>query len=108
MTSAHIISARSARQSLVLGRATVADGPNEIVAIPKLLGRLTIKGATVTIYAMGFQREIAEKTPTRSECGLPAAGFVFCCFNNIISIYGFNSILNINYPNTSIYLLFKI
>lgn len=28
------------------------------------------------------QRVIAEKTPTRSEVGLPENGFVFCCFNN--------------------------
>jgi predicted O-linked N-acetylglucosamine transferase (SPINDLY family) len=26
-------------------------------------------------------RPIAERTPTRAECGLPDAGFVFCCFN---------------------------
>lgn len=26
-------------------------------------------------------REIAERTPTRTECGLPEHGFVFCCFN---------------------------
>jgi protein O-GlcNAc transferase len=28
------------------------------------------------------QRQIPKTTPTRAECGLPAAGFVFCCFNN--------------------------
>jgi protein O-GlcNAc transferase len=28
------------------------------------------------------QRAIAERTPGRSEAGLPDAGFVFCCFNN--------------------------
>jgi predicted O-linked N-acetylglucosamine transferase (SPINDLY family) len=27
------------------------------------------------------RRRIAETTPTRSEAGLPEAGFVFCCFN---------------------------
>jgi predicted O-linked N-acetylglucosamine transferase (SPINDLY family) len=27
-------------------------------------------------------REIADPGPTRSECGLPETGFVFCCFNN--------------------------
>jgi protein O-GlcNAc transferase len=27
-------------------------------------------------------REIADLGPTRSECGLPEPGFVFCCFNN--------------------------
>jgi protein O-GlcNAc transferase len=28
------------------------------------------------------KRHIADKQFTRSECGLPARGFVFCCFNN--------------------------
>ena len=28
------------------------------------------------------QREIAGETPSREACGLPAPGFVFCCFNN--------------------------
>jgi protein O-GlcNAc transferase len=28
------------------------------------------------------QRAIAERTPTRAECGLPENGFVFCSFNN--------------------------
>ncbi len=27
-------------------------------------------------------REIAARTPTRAQAGLPHAGFVFCCFNN--------------------------
>ncbi len=29
------------------------------------------------------KREIAERAVTRAELGLPANGFVFCCFNNI-------------------------
>jgi protein O-GlcNAc transferase len=28
------------------------------------------------------KREIADRTSSRAECGLPADGFVFCCFNN--------------------------
>jgi protein O-GlcNAc transferase len=32
------------------------------------------------------EREIAEKTPSRGECGLPDKGFVFCCFNNSYKI----------------------
>jgi predicted O-linked N-acetylglucosamine transferase (SPINDLY family) len=27
-------------------------------------------------------RSVADRTPTRAECGLPESGFVFCCFNN--------------------------
>lgn len=28
------------------------------------------------------EQQIADKIPTRAECGLPEEGFVFCCFNN--------------------------
>jgi protein O-GlcNAc transferase len=31
-------------------------------------------------------RAISEHTPSRAECGLPAEGFVFCCFNNAYKI----------------------
>jgi len=57
----HMISAWSARQRLVLGQAKVAEKSNEIIAIPDLLDLLTLKGATVTIDAMGCQKEIARK-----------------------------------------------
>lgn len=55
----HLVSAWAADQQLVLGQLAVADKSNEITAIPKLLDLLDIKGATVTIDAMGCQREIA-------------------------------------------------
>ena len=32
------------------------------------------------------RRAIAERTPARTELGLPEAGFVFCCFNNNFKI----------------------
>jgi predicted O-linked N-acetylglucosamine transferase (SPINDLY family) len=32
------------------------------------------------------QRPIAERTPSRTECGLPETGFVICCFNNTYKI----------------------
>ena len=32
------------------------------------------------------KRRIAEKTPSRAEAGLPAQGFVFCCFNDTSKI----------------------
>jgi len=31
-------------------------------------------------------REIGSRTPSRAECGLPEAGFIFCCFNNSFKI----------------------
>ena len=35
-----------------------------------------------TYQANDSCREIADATPSRGEVGLPATGFVFCCFNN--------------------------
>jgi predicted O-linked N-acetylglucosamine transferase (SPINDLY family) len=35
-----------------------------------------------TFQANDSQRRIAERTPSRSEAGLPEKGFVFCSFNN--------------------------
>ena len=32
------------------------------------------------------RRRISERAPTRLECGLPADGFIFCCFNNNLKI----------------------
>jgi predicted transposase YbfD/YdcC len=55
----HMVSAWSSRQRLVLGQVKVAEKSNEITAIPELLRLLTLKGATVTIDAMGCQKEIA-------------------------------------------------
>ena len=57
----HMISAFSSSQRLVIGQRKVADKSNEITAIPELLDLLTVKGAIVTIDAMGCQKEIAKK-----------------------------------------------
>jgi predicted transposase YbfD/YdcC len=57
----HVVSAFAASRRLVLGQVKVAEKSNEIVAIPKLLTMLAIEGATVTIDAMGCQRDIAQK-----------------------------------------------
>lgn len=57
----HMISAWSSAQKLVLGARAVDEKSNEITAIAELLDLLAIKGAIVTIDAMGCQRKIAEK-----------------------------------------------
>ena len=57
----HLVSAWSTRHSLTLGQVAVDDKSNEITAIPRLLELLTIKGALVTIDAMGCQKEIAQQ-----------------------------------------------
>jgi hypothetical protein len=56
----HLVSAWAARQRLVLGQQAIDARSNEIKAIPLLLERLALKGAIVTIDAMGTQTEIAE------------------------------------------------
>lgn len=61
----HMVSAFAAGQKLVLAQTKVAEKSNEIVAIPALLDLLSLEGATVTIDAMGCQREIAQKVLDR-------------------------------------------
>jgi len=57
----HIVSAFASNTRLVLGQEKVAEKSNEITAIPQLLETLFLKGAIVTIDAMGCQKKIAEK-----------------------------------------------
>lgn len=57
----HMVSAWSSTQNLVLGTRATTEKSNEITAIPELLDLLAIKGAIVTIDAMGCQTKIAEK-----------------------------------------------
>ena len=56
----HLVSAWASRQRLVLGQQATEEKSNEITAIPLLLERLVLKGAVVTIDAMGTQTEIAQ------------------------------------------------
>jgi predicted transposase YbfD/YdcC len=55
----HMVSAWACRNRLVLGQEATEEKSNEITAIPKLLEMLELKGAIVTIDAMGCQRAIA-------------------------------------------------
>ena len=57
----HMISAWSSELNLVLGQRQVDGKSNEITAIPELLELLALKGAIVTIDAMGCQRGISAK-----------------------------------------------
>jgi predicted transposase YbfD/YdcC len=61
----HTVSAWASRQRLVLGQEAVADKSNEITAIPRLLERLELRGALVTIDAIGTQTAIAETIVAR-------------------------------------------
>jgi len=60
-TAIHLVSAWSQVNHLILGQVKVDDKSNEITAIPALLRLLVIKGALITIDAMGCQTEIAKQ-----------------------------------------------
>lgn len=61
----HLVSAWATEQHLSLGQVATAEKSNEITAIPQLLEMLDLKGAFVTIDAMGCQKEIAAKIVER-------------------------------------------
>jgi predicted transposase YbfD/YdcC len=58
----HMVSAMLSQgdNRIVFGQVAVEDKSNEITAIPKLLDLMDLRGAVVTIDAMGTQREIAK------------------------------------------------
>lgn len=56
----HLVSAWCSAFGLTLGQVSTEQKSNEITAIPELLRALELKGATVTIDAMGTQHDIVE------------------------------------------------
>ena len=61
----HLVSAWAAANGVVLGQLAVDGKSNEITAIPALLQALAVGGCTVTIDAMGCQKEIARTIRSR-------------------------------------------
>jgi predicted transposase YbfD/YdcC len=57
----HLVSVWASEYGLSLGQMACDEKSNEITAIPELLGLVDIKGAIVTIDAMGTQKAIAEQ-----------------------------------------------
>jgi len=57
--SLHMVSAWCRDNQLVLGQLAVQAKSNEITAIPALLDLLSVKGAVISIDAMGCQKETA-------------------------------------------------
>lgn len=57
----HMVSAWASSAGLVLGQLKTEEKSNEIQAIPNLLDLLDINDCTVTIDAMGCQKDIVEK-----------------------------------------------
>lgn len=58
-TCLHLVSAWAAEHRLTLAQVAVEGKSNEITAIPELLKLLDLKGALVSIDAMGCQKKIA-------------------------------------------------
>lgn len=56
----HLVSAFATNSRLVLGQEAVEEKSNEITAIPALLERIDVKGALVSIDAMGCNPSIAQ------------------------------------------------
>lgn len=56
----HLVSAWVQENQLTLGQIRTEEKSNEITAIPVLLGMLDLRGAIVTLDAMGAQKEIAK------------------------------------------------
>jgi len=57
----YILSAWVSESRLCIGQKKVQDKSNEITAVPELLKELDIEGCTVTMDAMGCQKEIASQ-----------------------------------------------
>jgi len=57
----HLVSAWATQAHLTLGEVAVEGKSNEITAIPELLKLLDLKGALVTIDAIGCQKAIAQQ-----------------------------------------------
>jgi predicted transposase YbfD/YdcC len=57
----HLVSAWACQARLSLGQVAVDKKSNEITAIPELLNLLNLKGALVTIDAMGCQKGVARQ-----------------------------------------------
>lgn len=72
----HIVNAWACNNQLTLGSVRVDDKSNEITAIPKLLKMLNITKCTITIDAMGCQKDIA------SEIIEKDADYVLCVKDN--------------------------
>ena len=61
LAALHTLNVWCSENGALLAQENVEAKSNEITAIPEVLDRIEVKGATVTIDAMGCQRDIAQK-----------------------------------------------
>lgn len=76
-----MVSAWAQQNGLVLGQRKVDNKSNEITAIPQLLKVLYLKGAIVTIDAMGCQKEIVSQIVEKE------ADYVIALKKNQVGLY---------------------
>lgn len=60
-SAVHVVSAYAEKNKICLGQVQTNEKSNEITAVPELLDMLYLKGATVSIDAMGCQKKIVEQ-----------------------------------------------
>lgn len=71
----HMVSVWATEQNLTLGQVATAEKSNEITAIPEVLELVDVKGAVVTIDAMGCQKSIVADIVKRGgDYVLPVKG----------------------------------
>jgi hypothetical protein len=78
----HLVSAYATEAGLVLAQRAVDGKSNEITAIPELLDMLALKGAIVSIDAVGMQKEIASSIIAKD------ADYVLALKGNQTSLHG--------------------
>ncbi|KMJ43316.1 transposase [Xenorhabdus khoisanae] len=61
LSTLHLVSAYATANKLVMGQVRTQKKSNEITAIPELINLLNLKGALVSIDAMGCQTQIARE-----------------------------------------------
>ncbi|QVL47828.1 MAG: ISAs1 family transposase [Thiocapsa sp.] len=72
LAALHLVSAWATANRVVLGQVATDAKSNEITAIPQLLALLMLRGAIVTIDAMGCQTKIAEQIVDQGGDDVPA------------------------------------
>ncbi|MGL4609414.1 MAG: ISAs1 family transposase [Trueperaceae bacterium] len=61
LAALELVTAWASENELVLAQLAVKDGSNDITILPELLALLDLDGTTVTIDAIGIQKDVAEQ-----------------------------------------------
>jgi len=98
----HMVSAWAVQHRLVLGQRKVNEKSNEITAIPELLAVLDLKGATVSIDAMGAQTAIAAQiVEQQGDYVLALKGNQSNLFEDVVQLFVHVRLCRVNYKSGS-------